>query len=47
MNTRKIFFAIVASTTLMAASCTPNTADEDALYEETVDGNKIKVPSRG
>ena len=34
MNTKKIIFAVLASATLMVASCTPNsTADEDSLYE--------------
>ena len=47
MNTRKILFAIIASTTLLAVSCTPNTAEEDGLYEETVDVNEVKKPKNG
>lgn len=42
MNTKKIIFAVLASATLLVASCTPNnTADEDALYEQGIDKDKL------
>ncbi|MFH6603760.1 hypothetical protein ACEZ3G_09760 [Maribacter algicola] len=43
MNTRKILFALMASFALLAASCTPNTAEDD-LYDNGVD--KTKIPSQ-
>ena len=41
MNTKKIFFAVVAATTLLVASCTSNTASDDALYEQGIDKTLI------
>ncbi len=54
MNTKKLFFGICTCLILMAAACTPNTAD-DQLYENGVDKSKIpsqavdksKIPSQG
>ncbi|WP_145758356.1 peptidase m28 [Sediminicola sp. YIK13] len=37
MNTKKIFFAVVAAATLLVASCTSNTASDDTLYEQGID----------
>ncbi|WP_273566717.1 hypothetical protein [Maribacter halichondriae] len=46
MNTRKILFAIMASATLLAASCQPNTSEED-LYENGIDKKEAdKDPRR-
>ncbi|MBT8281231.1 MAG: hypothetical protein KJO16_06605 [Muriicola sp.] len=41
MNTRKIFFAFAAMLILVAAACTPNTAEDDQLYENAVDKTKL------
>ncbi len=45
MNTRKILFAVIASATLLAASCQPNTSDEE-LYENNIDKDKVRIPER-
>ncbi len=41
MNTKRILFGICTVLSLIAASCTPNTADDDQLYEQGVDKRKI------
>ena len=42
MNTKKIIFGLLASVTLLAASCTPNTtADDDQLYEQGIHKDKL------
>ncbi len=42
MNTKKIIFAVLASATLLAVSCSPNTtAEDDQLYEQGVDRTLI------
>ncbi|MFK5973090.1 MAG: hypothetical protein QM485_07395 [Flavobacteriaceae bacterium] len=42
MNTKKIIFAVLASATLLAASCSPNTTTEDdQLYEQGIDRKKM------
>ncbi len=44
MNTKKILFAFAAVLVLVASSCTPNTAEDDQLYEQGVKrGNVVKV----
>jgi len=43
MNTKKVLFGICTCLILMAAACTPNTAD-DQVYENGVD--KSKIPSQ-
>jgi hypothetical protein len=40
MNTKKLFFGLATVLILMAAACTPNTAD-DQVYEQGVDKTKI------
>ena len=35
MNTKRILFGLLACTTLLAVSCTSNTAEDDSLYENT------------
>ena len=43
MNTKKIIFAVLASASLLAASCTPNTsAEDDQLYEQGIRKDKIR-----
>ncbi|MEY8021905.1 MAG: hypothetical protein HKO81_10725 [Flavobacteriaceae bacterium] len=34
MNTKKLLFAFAAMLVLVAAACTPNTAEDDQLYEQ-------------
>lgn len=47
MNTKKIIFAVLATTTLLAASCSPNTtAEDDQLYEQGIDKRHVKPGSR-
>ncbi|WP_165200554.1 hypothetical protein [Muriicola soli] len=46
MNTRKLLFAFAAILVLFAAACTPNTAEDDQLYEQGVDKTKIKLPKK-
>jgi hypothetical protein len=41
MNTKRILFAIAAVLVLVAAACTPNTADDDQLYENALDKGKV------
>ncbi len=42
MNTKKIIFAMLASASLLAVSCSPNTsAEDDQLYEQGVDKTKL------
>jgi hypothetical protein len=41
MNTKRILFALASVLILVAASCTPNTADDDQLYEQGVDKRNI------
>jgi len=41
MNTKKIFYGLVTVLILIAASCTPNTADDDQLYEQSLDKEKV------
>jgi hypothetical protein len=42
MNTKKIFFGLATILILMAASCTPNTADDQA-YEQGIDKKDIII----
>ncbi|QLG47068.1 hypothetical protein [Costertonia aggregata] len=42
MTTKKIVFAVLASVSLLAASCTSNTSADDELYEQGIDKNKFK-----
>jgi len=41
MNTKKIFFAVIAAATLLVASCTSSTASDDSLYEQGIDRTLI------
>jgi hypothetical protein len=41
MNTRRVLFAIAAFLVLAASACTPNTAEDDQVYEQGVDKTKI------
>jgi len=41
MNTKKILFGLSTVLILMAAACTPNTAEDDQVYEQGVDKTKI------
>ncbi len=41
MNTKKFLFAIAAILVLVASACTPNTAEDDQVYEQGVDKTKI------
>jgi hypothetical protein len=41
MNTKRILFGISTCLVLMAASCTPNTADDDQLYEQGINKKDI------
>ena len=41
MNTKKLFFGLATVLILMAAACTPNTADDDQVYEQGVDKRDI------
>ena len=42
MNTKKLFYGLVTCLVLMAAACTPtSTAEEDDLYLDGIDKNKI------
>ncbi|MFT4830413.1 MAG: hypothetical protein ACI815_000047 [Psychroserpens sp.] len=41
MNTKKIFLAVIAATTLLVASCTSSTASDDSLYEQGIDRGVI------
>lgn len=41
MNTKKLLFAFAAMLVLVAAACTPNTAEDDQLYENAVDKTKL------
>ncbi|SMP24293.1 hypothetical protein SAMN06265375_104205 [Muriicola jejuensis] len=41
MNTKKILFAIAAMLILVASACTPNTAEDDQLYEQGVKKDKL------
>ena len=43
MNTRKLLFALAAMLVLVAAACTPNTAEDDQVYEQGVDKTKIII----
>ena len=43
MNTKKILFAIAAVLVLVASACTPNTAEDDQLYEQGVKKEKLVV----
>ncbi len=45
MNTKKIFFGLATALILMAAACTPNTAEDDQVYEQGVEKSKIKLPN--
>jgi hypothetical protein len=36
MNTKKILFAIAAMLVLVASACTPNTVEDDQLYEQGI-----------
>jgi hypothetical protein len=45
MNTKKIFFAFLACATLMVASCTSSTADDEQLYEQGIEKEKVKAGS--
>ena len=48
MNTRKLFFGLLACVAMLAVSCTPNSSADDQLYEqESIDRTKIKVPTHG
>ncbi len=48
MNTKKIFFAFLACATLMMASCTSSTAEDDQLYDnQSIERGKVKMPSNG
>jgi len=44
MNTKKLFFGLATVLILMAAACTPNTAEDDQVYEQTVEKKNIRVP---
>ncbi|MEH6680114.1 MAG: peptidase m28 [Sediminicola sp.] len=47
MNTKKIFFAFLACATLMMASCTSNSAEDDQLYnEQGIEKEKIKTTGK-
>lgn len=46
MNTKKIFYAFLACATLMMASCTSSTAEDDQLYEQGIERGTIIVPSK-
>lgn len=42
MNTKKLIFAVLASATLLAISCSPNTtSDDDQLYDQGIDRKKM------
>jgi hypothetical protein len=41
MNTKKILFALAAVLVLVASACTPNTAEDDQLYEQGVEKKNI------
>jgi hypothetical protein len=41
MNTKKIFFGLATILILTAAACTPNTADDDQVYEQGVNKKDI------
>ncbi len=43
MNTKKIFFGLSTVLILMAAACTPNTAEDDQLYEQGIDKKDIVI----
>ena len=43
MNTKKLFFGLATVLILMAADCTPNTAEDDQVYEQGVDKKDIKL----
>lgn len=45
MNTRKILFGIFALTILVVSACTSNSAEDDALYENGIDKNKVILKS--
>ncbi|GGD38405.1 hypothetical protein [Muriicola marianensis] len=36
MNTKKILFAFAAMLVLVASACTPNTAEDEQLYEQGI-----------
>jgi hypothetical protein len=45
---KRYVFGLLACLTLVAVSCEPNnTAEEDQLYEQSIDRTKIKVPTNG
>ncbi|NNL01840.1 MAG: hypothetical protein HKP39_06155 [Eudoraea sp.] len=42
MNTKRILFGLATCLVLVAAaSCTPNTAEDDQLYEQSLDKTKV------
>jgi len=44
MNTKRILFGLATCLVLVAAaSCTPNTAEDDQLYEQGIHKDKIKT----
>ena len=47
MNTRRIALGLIACVALFAVSCTSSTAEEDGLYQESIDKTRIKVPANG
>ena len=45
MNIRQLLFGICTCLVLIAAtSCTPNTAEDDQVYEQGLDKSKVKIP---
>ncbi len=43
MNTKRILFGLATVLVLMAAACTPNTAEDDQVYEQGVDKSKVII----
>ncbi|MBT8306457.1 MAG: hypothetical protein KJN85_05940 [Maribacter sp.] len=44
---KRFVFGLLACITLMAVSCEPNnTAEEDQLYEEGIDKDKLRIPEK-
>ncbi len=41
MNTKRILFALAAMLVLVASACTPNTAEDDQLYDQGVKKENI------
>jgi hypothetical protein len=46
MNTKRIFFGLATILVLMAAACTPNTADDDQVYEQSLDKKDVQIPKK-